>query len=50
MLTFFNEMIQYKNIFKRYVYNNEKFEFLLKLLIQEIFDLTRVEREIHQRL
>lgn len=42
MMTFFIEMTQFKNIFKRYVYNDFKFEFLLNNVIEEILDLTQV--------
>lgn len=42
MMTFFTEMTQFKNIFKRYVYNDVKFEFLLNLIIEEILQITQV--------
>ena len=42
MMTFFIEMTQFKNIFKRYVYNDFKFEYLLNNVIEEILDLTKV--------
>lgn len=41
-MTFFTEMTQFKNIFKRYVYNDVKFEFLLNLIIEEILQITQV--------
>lgn len=42
MMTFFIEMTQFKNIFKRYVYYDIKFEYLLNNVIDEILDLTKV--------